>query len=109
MSAEVNLAGLYSPENNQIWNSFLLWQPIPVHTQPVSSDYLIGGGVPSSCTSYQKAYNKYLGSDDMKLIEARYQKFYGILSANMGATVNNLMNITLIRDSWLCESVHKLS
>uniref|UniRef100_A0A670JLI6 acid phosphatase n=1 Tax=Podarcis muralis TaxID=64176 RepID=A0A670JLI6_PODMU len=38
MSAEANLAGLFPPKGNQIWNKEILWQPIPVHTVPRSDD-----------------------------------------------------------------------
>uniref|UniRef100_A0A8D0N298 acid phosphatase n=1 Tax=Sus scrofa TaxID=9823 RepID=A0A8D0N298_PIG len=38
MSAMTNLAGLFPPEGISIWNPNLLWQPIPVHTVPLSED-----------------------------------------------------------------------
>uniref|UniRef100_A0A452HPV2 acid phosphatase n=1 Tax=Gopherus agassizii TaxID=38772 RepID=A0A452HPV2_9SAUR len=41
MSTQVYLAGLFPPVGNQIWNPQILWQPIPVHTVPVSEDHSI--------------------------------------------------------------------
>lgn len=34
MSAEANLAGLYPPKGQQVFNPNITWQPIPVHTVP---------------------------------------------------------------------------
>lgn len=107
MSAESNLAGLYPPKGDQII-PFFVWQPIPVHTQPVTTDYLIAGGVPATCLSYQKAYANYLQSAEMIILQEKAQHFFDFLSAKTGATVNNLMNLTMIRDSWVCERAHNL-
>ncbi|KAF4793184.1 hypothetical protein TURU_113439 [Turdus rufiventris] len=38
MSAQASLAGLYPLTQSQIWNPRILWQPIPVHTVPLSQD-----------------------------------------------------------------------
>ncbi len=38
MSAECMLAGLYPPEDTQIWNPNISWQPISVHTTPMDID-----------------------------------------------------------------------
>jgi len=38
MSAEANLAGLYPPEEQQMFNPNISWQPIPVHTVPESGE-----------------------------------------------------------------------
>ncbi|MEE6482726.1 hypothetical protein FKM82_013323 [Ascaphus truei] len=41
MSAQANLAGLFPPNNTQLWHPEIPWQPIPVHTVPVSQDRLL--------------------------------------------------------------------
>ena len=41
MSAMSNLAGLYPPSGDQIWNKDIMWQPIPVHTRPTLVNYLL--------------------------------------------------------------------
>jgi lysosomal acid phosphatase len=38
MSAESNLAGMFPPVGDQVWNEDIHWQPIPVHTVPEKLD-----------------------------------------------------------------------
>lgn len=38
MSAEANLAGLFPPDGTQRFNPNISWQPIPVHTVPLTED-----------------------------------------------------------------------
>lgn len=38
MSAELLGAGLFPPQDTQIWNPDLLWQPIPIHYLPREAD-----------------------------------------------------------------------
>uniref|UniRef100_A0A670YVA4 acid phosphatase n=1 Tax=Pseudonaja textilis TaxID=8673 RepID=A0A670YVA4_PSETE len=38
MSAEVVLAGLFPPSAEEEWNPDIHWQPIPVHTMPLSEE-----------------------------------------------------------------------
>ena len=40
-SAELQLAALFPPEGDQVWNENLLWQPIPIHSSPVQNDALM--------------------------------------------------------------------
>uniref|UniRef100_A0A8C3Q6J4 acid phosphatase n=1 Tax=Geospiza parvula TaxID=87175 RepID=A0A8C3Q6J4_GEOPR len=47
MSAQASLAGLYPPTQDQIWNPRILWQPIPVHTMPLSQDNVMCSMSPS--------------------------------------------------------------
>ncbi|CAJ0940493.1 unnamed protein product [Ranitomeya imitator] len=53
MSAQANLAGLYTPVGRQIWNKNLTWRPIPVHTVPLSEDNLLFMPL-KNCPQYKK-------------------------------------------------------
>lgn len=109
MSAEANLAGLYTPSGSQIWNNKLPWQPIPVHTTPASLDYITGGSLPP-CPSYENALNAYMASAEVKKFEESVQQpFYDYLTAQTGVAISNPTNLLLFRDSWLVETVHNLT
>ncbi|KAM6451664.1 prostatic acid phosphatase-like [Liasis olivaceus] len=41
MSAQANLAGLFPPSASEAWNPDIHWQPIPVHTVPLSEEKLL--------------------------------------------------------------------
>ncbi len=105
MSAQSTLAGLYPPFGNRVWNRNILWQPIPVHTGPVSMDFLIGGQVPA-CPSYENARNEYAASDEMQKFQNSIQPIYDYIMMKTGTTISNFYELLLLRDSWLCASSH---
>lgn len=108
MSAQSILAGFYPPIGNRVWNRNILWQPIPVHTMPVSMDYLIAGQVPQ-CPAYQKGMGEYVVSDDMNQFQNSIQPFYDYLTEKTGVVIQDFVTLLLIRDSWLCESIHNFT
>lgn len=57
-SAQANMAGLFMPNGDEIWNENLLWQPIPVHTLPTQYDTLLHGGKP--CPNYKYLYKYFM-------------------------------------------------
>ncbi|XP_075226827.1 prostatic acid phosphatase-like [Lycorma delicatula] len=50
MSAAALLAGMFPPEGDQIWNNQLIWQPIPIHSLPVTKDTMLATLAP--CPNY---------------------------------------------------------
>ena len=60
MSALSNLAGLYPPQGNQIWNPDLLWQPIPIHTKPLEDDALLSSH--ADCPRFKQIYEELMES-----------------------------------------------
>ena len=63
MSAMSNLAGLYPPKGNQIWNPSILWQPIPVHTKPKSEDNLLS--THAECPRFNYLFDEMMKSKEM--------------------------------------------
>lgn len=111
MSVQANLAGLYPPKRNQIWDSELLWQPIPIHTVPVPTDNLLAGDIPD-CPSYHKAFNKYVESIDMKLFRESNEPLYEFMATHIEKAVSHfddIWSVTDIYDSWVCQSIHNLT
>ncbi|CAD5229069.1 unnamed protein product [Bursaphelenchus okinawaensis] len=51
-SAQLLLAGLFPPKTSQVWNDKLLWQPIPVHTQPILDQ--VSFGALDYCPDFKK-------------------------------------------------------
>ena len=66
MSAESNLAGLYPPKGDQIWNKDIPWQPIPVHTVDLEADNLLSSH--SNCPRMTELVEDVLKSPEVKKI-----------------------------------------
>jgi hypothetical protein len=89
MSAESLLAGLFPPGENQIFNSTIPWQPIPVHTIPRDEDKLLLG-FSVNCPTY-----KQLREDDTKTqayldLEKENEAFFNDLEVDTGYKEVNL-------------------
>lgn len=97
-SAQVNLAGLFNPTKDEIWNDEIRWNPIPVHTVPKDQDYILYGG--KDCPKYFDALEKYLKeSAEVQRIYTEYADVFSELSEKSG------MNITKLSDVY---SLHKV-
>uniref|UniRef100_A0A452HPV9 acid phosphatase n=1 Tax=Gopherus agassizii TaxID=38772 RepID=A0A452HPV9_9SAUR len=98
MSTQVYLAGLFPPVGNQIWNPQILWQPIPVHTVPVSEDHMLHFPSPN-CPRFDELQNETQASWQFQ------NKLQPYMVKQKGKNIN-------LRDSWntydtlLCESIH---
>jgi prostatic aicd phosphatase len=64
MSALSNLAGLYPPKGNQVWNPDLLWQPIPVHTRALADDALLSSH--ADCPRFKQIYEELMESKEIQ-------------------------------------------
>uniref|UniRef100_A0A1D5QQZ0 acid phosphatase n=1 Tax=Macaca mulatta TaxID=9544 RepID=A0A1D5QQZ0_MACMU len=109
MSAMTNLAALFPPEGVSIWNPNLLWQPIPVHTVPLSEDQLLY--LPfRNCPRFQELGSETLTSEEFQKRLHPYKDFIATLGKLSGFHDKDLFGIwSKIYDPLYCESVHNFT
>lgn len=105
MSALSNLAGLFPPKKDQVWNEDLAWQPIPVHTVDVDTDNLLSSH--AHCPKFKQLVTDVLNNDEIvKQLNEKYADLYEYVSLNTNANVSNMVEIDYIYDTLFVESVY---
>lgn len=85
ISAAANLAGLFPPEKDQIWNDEIPnWLPIPIHTIPLELDYTIASERP--CPRYKKAHKEDFKSPEFKAFFNQAKEHVKTIEENAGLT-----------------------
>lgn len=91
MSAELLGAGLFPPQNTQIWNPDLLWQPIPIHYLPREADNLLA--MKSNCTEYDKEFLEVQNSSKVSQYNIDYAELYKYLTEHTGKVINDIEDV----------------
>ncbi|KAM7064095.1 prostatic acid phosphatase isoform 1-T1 [Molossus nigricans] len=109
MSAMTNLAALFPPEGTSIWNPNLPWQPIPVHTVPLSEDRLLY--LPfRNCPRFQELQIETLKSEELQKRLHPYQDFIEMLPKLSGYRGKDLFGIwSRVYDPLYCEGIHNFT
>ncbi|KAF5285213.1 hypothetical protein FQR65_LT13328 [Abscondita terminalis] len=107
MSVESNLAGLYPPTPDQMWNPNLLWQPIPIHTAPVELDYILAMKKP--CEKYQQLVDSLIHSSEFVEIDRKNRKLYEYLTKNTGQKIKDLASLQNVYNVLYIEKLYNLT
>ncbi|CAH1183876.1 unnamed protein product [Phaedon cochleariae] len=100
MSAQCDLAGLFPSEGDQVWNTNIAWQPIPVH---ISDDGVMSSS--KSCPAYTEELDRILlDGDYYQEINKNYNSVYEYITLNSGSKIASVTDATLVRDGLLIES-----
>ncbi|XP_006214633.2 prostatic acid phosphatase [Vicugna pacos] len=109
MSAMTNLAALFPPKGTSVWNPNLLWQPIPVHTVPLSEDQLLYMPF-KNCPRFQELESETLKSEEFLKRLHPYKAFIETLPNLTGYQGQDLFEIwSKIYDPLFCEGVHNFT
>lgn len=108
MSAQVNLAGLYPTNDDEVWNENILWHPIPVHTIPIKYDYGLYG--PDDCPKFWTDYENYQReSPELKQIYSEYADAFNFWSQQCGSNITTTSDVTDLYNTLHVEYLHNKS
>ncbi|XP_041822113.1 lysosomal acid phosphatase [Chelmon rostratus] len=108
MSAEANLAGLYPPSGQQVFNPDLKWQPIPVHTVPQSKERLLSFPL-NDCPRYQQLMNETEHTEEFLNVTVAYQDVIDLVRNKTGLKKTSVDSVWNVYDTLFCESRHNMS
>ena len=89
MSALSNLAGLFPPQGEQVWDEELAWQPIPVHTVPQDEDYLLSSH--AHCPRFEELQKEIESGEWMRDIYTSNRDLFEYVSLNAGENITNIV------------------
>lgn len=104
MSALSNLAGLYEPHGDQIWNEALPWQPIPVHTVPEALDHVLAAKRP--CPAFDYALKKYKKSPVFLALLQHFKPLFAYLTEHTGRNVHSLTDVLNLNNTLFIETLY---
>lgn len=108
MSAEANLAGLYPPSGSQVFNPDIPWQPIPVHTVPMSEERLLSFPL-KDCPRYKQLMDETEHTEEFLNVTALYEDVIQLVRNKTGLNNTNIESVWSVYDTLFCESQHNMS
>lgn len=106
MSAESNLAGLYSPIGSDVWDETIKWQPIPVHTVPEKADAVLAGK--KHCPRFDMEVQALLQDDEFKRISLELKPLYDYVSNHSGKPIFDIQTLEYLYNTLYIENLNKL-
>lgn len=100
-SAQANLARLFRPSGDQIWNKDLDWQPVPVHTVPRPQDYMLAAE--KRCDHFDYVMLQYLNTSSYTDLFTKYAPLIKYAEDNSGLELSTLTDITNLHDTLFIE------
>lgn len=108
MSAQANLAALFPPTKDEIWNDDIHWQPIPVHSVPMEFDNVLFSD--RNCPKYNIVYEKYLKeSPDVQEIYTKYADHLINWSKKCGLNITRPTEVQDLYSTLYMEKTHNKS
>lgn len=106
-SASCHLAAMYKPTSSQSFNADLPWQPLPIHTRPVTEDGLLAPGN-NNCPFADRAFDEQKKTPEAQKILNKYADFYKNLTTLTGTNITDWVTASYIYECVMIENLYKL-
>eukprot|EP00099_Drosophila_melanogaster_P015999 NP_524917.1 acid phosphatase 1, isoform A [Drosophila melanogaster] len=107
MSAQSNLAGLYEPQGEDIWNTDINWQPIPIHTSPEREDPILAAKAP--CPAYDYELASLESSPEFKALTEKHRNLFAYLSEKGGRPVKTFIDAQYLNNTLFIENLYNMT
>ncbi|XP_033162482.1 prostatic acid phosphatase isoform X1 [Drosophila mauritiana] len=107
MSAQSNLAGLYEPQGEDIWNTDINWQPIPIHTSPERVDSILAAKAP--CPAYDYELASLESSPEFKALTEKHRNLFAYLSEKGGRPVKTFIDAQYLNNTLFIENLYNMT
>jgi len=107
MSASANLAGLYPPRGYLKFDPDLDWQPIPIHTVPVSEDALLSSH--ADCPRFTELHQEVIKSQFMRDLYSKNRDLFHYISLHSGMNITDIVRLDYIYDTLLIERIYNMT
>lgn len=98
MSAAAVLAGLFPPTADQVWNENINWQPIPIHTIPANSDYILNAK--RKCARHEILMKEHRNRPEYKAWHEKYNWLYQYVAEKSGISLDDdLKTVDIVNDN----------
>lgn len=94
MSAQSCMAGLFPPRGDQIWNTKLNWQPVPIHTVPDVQDQLFYPW--DECQRFHDTWDRQ--TTEVKSLFDKHKALLSVVETNTGDKLKSFENFTKVYD-----------
>lgn len=94
---------MFPPSGDQVWNDSLLWRAIPIHTIRQDDDYVLAMKKP--CSRYDKAFEDYKNSPEIKTILKNNQSLIEYIEAHAGKSIHSICEVKTIYQALWVESL----
>ncbi|XP_005987003.1 lysosomal acid phosphatase [Latimeria chalumnae] len=108
MSAEANLAGMFPAEGVQVFKPNFTWQPIPVHTVPLSEERLLRFPI-MECKRYELLLDETKKSPKYVNVTRENLPLLKMVANETGLPGIPLNSVWSVYDTLFCEHVHNFT